>query len=941
MSEERSLVDILAIARKRWVWVAVPLILLVLLAVWYTGRQAPRYEATARVLLAEDASTRALDPGSQNPGILQRDIENQIALAYGSEVEALVTAELGELPELSVSHNPESDILLFEAEEATAEGAAKAANTWAEIFVQVRQEQDLANIAAAMQGLEERLTTLEEERDTIRAPLDSIRQQIRAATDPADAVRLQQNYDLLADDLRYELDLNNSEAQTTVADIAQLRLQAELAQAPQNYIPEPAEVPDGPANTPLSRILVIAVIAGAVLGTGLAVLVDARDTSIRSAADLQAVTDLPLLAAIPRAKRNERETIGLATVEDPNGRQADAYHQIRSALEFEMHEEPIRSIMVASPAGGDGRSTMTANLALALGSVGVRTALVDSDFRTGSLHRIFGVAREPGLSNLIRREIEASRVARSVPGDESEDVVVLPTGTVPPNPAAFVASRRFLGTLRWMGTQADMIVIDTPPLLGVPESHTLARQVDGVILLARAKRTSEQELRDALTVLDQVKARVVGVVLLGVPRQRSTVRQQVRARRQAARNLPPVLNVDEGLRTADLPTETAQAAETVAGGAATAAATDATQDHTAVADIEAGQAAAAAPEQTVADQTVPDPDATSDLTAVESMAVELAVIEQPQIDPSFVELDELEPAEGEIVDAADVEVEPFDDDPLDEDYFDEEPVQGGLFDVGDDNGDVEPSVPIFEAVPDAAPYDGEGGLNGGGAGLTNGDHLGPAEDGFVILPTDDPGDFDEVEMEQIDTIQIDLATIEAAQAAAIEFDLDDADPPDAGDGTIEEAEIADVVVEDAEIADAVVEDPEPEAVAEEAQATDADAEIDADTGTDADQVEAEIDAATDTDGDAEAVEVAQAGGDDVADADAHEPDEDPPVDAVDAAADEDMPVEMNGRGDESDEDWFQDRAPAATNGNGVAGNGHDVDFDETIVDLAELDDGRV
>lgn len=588
MSEEHSLVDIMNIARKRWLWVAGPILALVLLAWLYTDRQTPRYEATARVVLSEDASTRVLDPGSQNPGFLAREIENQIALAHGDEVEALLIAELGELPELAVSHNPESDILLFRAEWPTADGAARAANTWAEIFVNVRQTRDIENLDRAMAGLEARLATLRAEQDTIRVPLDLLRRQIRAESDPVEAARLQLDYDLMADDLRYELDLNTSEAQTTVDDLAQLRLQAELAGAEQNLIAEPADVPDDPANTPLSRILVIAIIAGVVIGLGLAVMADARDKAIRTAADLQELTELPLLAAVPRARWSQRQTIGRATAEDPKGIHADAFHQIRSALEFEMHLRPLGSVLVTSPSAGDGRSTVAANLAIALGSVGARTALADSDYRTGSLHRIFDIRREPGLSDLVKREIEASRVAHYVSGEDGEDLVVLPSGTAPGNPAAFVASPRFLSTLKWMGTQVDVVVVDAPPVLGIPETHTLAREVDGVVLVVRTKRTTEDELQEAIAVLDQVRARVVGVVLLGVPRTRRTLQQYIRARRQAALNLPPVLNVNEGARTADYQIGADQSHDQTHGGTPDLKA-ETPQPVTPVADLAAGQ----------------------------------------------------------------------------------------------------------------------------------------------------------------------------------------------------------------------------------------------------------------------------------------------------------------------------------------------------------------
>ncbi|MEM7276345.1 MAG: polysaccharide biosynthesis tyrosine autokinase [Actinomycetota bacterium] len=515
-----------------------------LAATWYTQRQDPAYEATARVLLAEDASTRTLEPGSQNPAFLGRELENDISLALGPEVEALVESRLGTVPDMTVTPETETDILEFRARTGSADSAVEAANVWAESYLQVKQDRELASIETAINGLETRLADLRTAQDELRAPLETLRRQIRSTTNAAAAARLQQDYDLLADELRFDLDLNTAEAQTTVDDLAALRLQAELVAAGQNRLTEPAQPPDGPANTPLSRILVIAVIAGLIIGIGLAVLAEARDDSIRTLEDLQELTDLPILAAVPTTARAERPSIGLATLTDPEGIHADAFHKVRSALEFELLDRESTSVMVTSPDGGEGRSTVATNLALALSSVGTRTVLADIDFRDGVIHQIFGIEREPGLADLVRRDVEASRVAKEIPGETTRDLVVVPSGSVPASPAAFVATPRFLKTVTWMSTQADLVIIDAPPLLAIPETHTLGRHVDAVIVTVMAGRTARDRLRDTLTELEQIDANVVGLVLIGVPKTKDVVRRYYqdpeRRNRPWARTTPAI-----------------------------------------------------------------------------------------------------------------------------------------------------------------------------------------------------------------------------------------------------------------------------------------------------------------------------------------------------------------------------------------------------------------
>ncbi len=523
MSKDHSIMDLLAIARKRWPWVLGSIVLLVGLGAYYTSSQAPRYEATARVLLSDNASERTLDPSSQNTGFLTREMSNELSVAKGEEVRALVEAELGLEPNVAISPEIDADLLAFRASASRSEQASRYANTWAITYVQVRQQQELAELNETRATLQARLDQLQQQQDEIRRPLDALRRQIRANTDPDVAIRLQQDYDLLNDDLRYELDIIATQAGNAVASLDQLDLQAELIAVDGNRVVQQAEVPDESANTPLARTLVVVGILGAVLGIALAVLVDNRDTTIRTAADVADATGLPVVAALPRAPKAQLPDLPVAILNDPQGVHADEVHKARSSLELMAIDNRINSVMVTSANPSEGTSTIASNLALALSSAGNRTVLVDINYRRSAIHTIYGVPQEPGLSELVRREVEASKIAHEVDGEASQDLLVVPSGKVPASAAAFVAQNGFLKTLAWMGSQAEILVIDAPSMLEAPEAHTLARQSDAVLLTVMAGRTTRGDLAETIAILDQMEAMIVGVVLVGAPDQDGVV----------------------------------------------------------------------------------------------------------------------------------------------------------------------------------------------------------------------------------------------------------------------------------------------------------------------------------------------------------------------------------------------------------------------------------
>lgn len=514
--EEYGLLDYWVIARKRWPWILLPVVLLLGASAYYTVSQPDRFEADARVLLAPTASQDVLDRGSQNTGFLTRSLSNEISLAQGDEVESLVIDELNLLPNVSISPEPDADVLVFSAAAGVADDAALQANTWANMYVKVKQDQAVESITGSMVTLQSQLEELRVERQRLRSPLDDLDARIGRSASPEVAASLQGDYNRLADDLQYELQLVTAQAEAVVGSLTDLQLQAQLSAVGEARIIQRAAPPVQRSNAPLSRNLALGLVLGLMVGFGLALLAETRDKTIKSASDVQDVTDLPVLASIPLAGRKAQADLALAAHRDPEGSYADGYHKVRSSIEFASFENKIKSVLVTSPSASEGKSTTSSNLALALSSVGKKTVLVDVDFRRARVHDIYKIEQSPGLSDYVLHGAKLSSVAYSVTEPGLKDLLVVPTGSVPPNPAAFVGTSGFLETIDWMESQADMVVLDAPPLLAVSDAHTLGKHVDAVVLTALAGQTTKPELAEVLTVLRQTGSNVIGIVLIGV-----------------------------------------------------------------------------------------------------------------------------------------------------------------------------------------------------------------------------------------------------------------------------------------------------------------------------------------------------------------------------------------------------------------------------------------
>ena len=204
----------------------------------------------------------------------------------------------------------------------------------------------------------------------------------------------------------------------------------------------------------------------------------------------------------------------LITLTDPTSSVAEAFRTLRTNLEFSSLDNPVKTLVVTSAGPGEGKSTTLANLAISTAQTEKKVCLVDCDLRRPSLHRLFGIANDVGLTSMIRDE--ALRDAPPLQETQVPGLWLLPSGPLPPNPSELLGSKRMEEVIAKLKEQADIVLFDAPPSTVVTDAAVLASKVDGVLLVFSAGRTKRDHAQKAKALMEKVNARLVGVVLNNV-----------------------------------------------------------------------------------------------------------------------------------------------------------------------------------------------------------------------------------------------------------------------------------------------------------------------------------------------------------------------------------------------------------------------------------------
>lgn len=272
---------------------------------------------------------------------------------------------------------------------------------------------------------------------------------------------------------------------------------------------DPAVVPGAPTGPGPSRDLALGIVFGLVVGAALIVLLEVLDRTVKTAEQASELTRSPTVGLVPR----RRGGLSASSQDSTHDIVTEAYRALRTAVRFLNPDAALRTILVTSASPSDGKTTTAANLAISLARGGERVIVVDADLRRGGLGQFFGVESAVGLTTVLRSQVRLRDALQAW----EPNLHVLPTGALPANPAELLGSQAMAALLDDLALAADIVVIDSPPVLPVTDAVVLGTRVDGVLIVTRHGKTRRSSVAEATRRIDAVGADVVGVVINGLP----------------------------------------------------------------------------------------------------------------------------------------------------------------------------------------------------------------------------------------------------------------------------------------------------------------------------------------------------------------------------------------------------------------------------------------
>ena len=466
--------------------------------------QDPVYESTAELLLEpRDASLfdsntgRLVDPA--------RNIETEIRVLQSRPVRDKVRAAIGSAPPVHAHAVGVTDLIEVSARSGNAEEAARIANAYAESYIEFRRD---GAVNSLVQGVER----LQSQVDEQQTEINGLQGQVNELP-PGDDTGL-------ATTLKARLDSALQQQQALKEKLDQLQVDASLRSGGAQLV-TPADPSKSPVEPRPVRTVAVALVIGLVLGLAQAFLFEYLDDTIKTREDLERVIGDRAVLGMTPASRSWKggKDLRAASIASPNSVLAESYRALRTSIQFAGLGRPLQILQVTSPSSSEGKTTTIANLAVTLAQAGQRVVAVSCDLRRPRLHEFFGLSNEVGFTSVLLRTASISDALQKVPGHER--LRFLAAGPAPPNPSELLSHPRTRELFDALKAQADIVLVDSPPVLPVTDAAVLSRVADGVLIVANAGSTTRKALRATTTVLDQVGAPIVGFLLNAVRDQES------------------------------------------------------------------------------------------------------------------------------------------------------------------------------------------------------------------------------------------------------------------------------------------------------------------------------------------------------------------------------------------------------------------------------------
>jgi non-specific protein-tyrosine kinase len=408
---------------------------------------------------------------------------------------SMTSAELE--PAISIQVVPNTQLIQLSVENTNPTLARDLANTLATDFIDQNRTENLGLTANSQQVLQQQVSDVENQMKDETTRLEQLRAN-NAAQSP-EALQLQ---GLI------------SQQQITYSQLLRNQQAMQLSEATSFNsvrIVEPAVLPQFPVRPKVLLYVLLAAAAGLLLGVSAAFLIEYLDDTVKSPGDVEEAVGLSSLGTIMRMPASSDKEIRLIDQVSSRSAIAEAYRVLRTNIDFARVGLPGNALLVTSSNQGEGKTTTSSNLAIVMAESGRRVIVVDSDLRRPMQHKNFGVPNTVGLTNLLLQEdpdIQQALQPTRVP-----NLQILTSGPIPPNPSELLGSDRMLRLLERLRGMADLVILDSPPVLAVTDPTVLSSRVDGVVLVVDTGHTRAESLTRAKETLKRGAAPMLGVVL--------------------------------------------------------------------------------------------------------------------------------------------------------------------------------------------------------------------------------------------------------------------------------------------------------------------------------------------------------------------------------------------------------------------------------------------
>ena len=505
--EFRGLVDVL---RRRYLLIVIAFVATSVIAAVVSAALPKTYEARA-ILLIGNAT------GSVTPSLDQALLSQRLSITYADVATQRATLQrvIDKLQLNSTTENltnrvtaktaTESSIVRISVQDTDPKQAATIANAIAA---------DLINSTPAITGANpDSRAFIDQSLVETRTQIDETQAEINVLADAAQRTPAQET--MLAS------------LQTRLANLrssfATLLTLSSSATANLATVSDPAVPPTHPISPNIPLNLILAAVAGLLLGAAAAFAVDHVDDTVRGAADIERLSGASALAMIGAMPLNPKgpKIYWLSSLLRPHTAVAEAFRTLRTNIEFSTIHREVQTLLVTSPMPGDGKTTVAANLAVVFAQAGRQTILVDADMRRPTIQEVFGITAPTGLTS-VRHWDEGTLNALLV-ATEEPNLRILPCGFPPPNPVELMRSAWMDRLIEMLRATGSLIIFDSAPLQLIADATILASKVDATLVVVRVARTRHEGLTRALEALRLAGAYVVGVTANGVTADRREI----------------------------------------------------------------------------------------------------------------------------------------------------------------------------------------------------------------------------------------------------------------------------------------------------------------------------------------------------------------------------------------------------------------------------------